>query len=263
MSEQENVGGSGYAEQTFTLPSRGLLYGDKLPGGTVSLRPMTVREERILFNTAKDQLGTLNRVIGACLCTKALPLDEYLIPDKFYMLLMLRVISFPNGEIYEYGLSCPYCSTEFNASADIREDFPTVVLTEEDTEPFKVTLPMCGSALELRYLRGADEKDIERYTRQAFKSSMGDEDPGYVYRMAKRIVTIDGVEVKPIEAMTFCERLLSGDSCAITEAIEEHDFGVNLNISKTCPNCQREVEQMIPFTANFFRPRSHKKTNRV
>jgi len=240
----------------FPLPSRGFLYEGKVPGGIVKLAPMTVKEEKILLSSGPNKLQALNAVIDRCLLTKFQALEDYAVADKFYMLLMIRVLSFPSHIDYEFDVECSSCRALYSHTVNLRDGLKSLVLNETDKEPFFVTLPICGKTLGLRYLRGRDEVAIERY---GGKQKSGNDlagDPSYIFRLASYIKTIDGQEVNAIHATRFVENLLSADSIMITQCVEEHTFGTELNVESRCPKCQSANDQVMPFTIDFFRPRS-------
>ena len=73
--------------------------------------------------------------------------------------------------------------------------------------------------------------------------------------MARLIVSIDGKPVTTLEAMQFVDDLYSRDSYAISDALAEADFGINLRIEKPCGRCGAVIEELFPFSADFFRPK--------
>ena len=91
-------------EITVPLPSRGLLYGGKLPDGMVRVRPWTTREESILYSPVGDGLAKIDSVMKACLLTKAVPTEDMLLPDRMAILLALRTAT--HGALYQFLQSC-------------------------------------------------------------------------------------------------------------------------------------------------------------
>ena len=104
----------------ITLPSMGILYDGKLPGGRILLRPMLTSEEAILYNASGDGISKINAIINACFLTKEIDPQELLLIDRFYILLMLRTRSF--GGKYEFPVRCQFCNTQFKTNVNISED---------------------------------------------------------------------------------------------------------------------------------------------
>ena len=241
-------------EKEVELPSQGLLYDGKLPNGCIKMRPMKTSDEKLLAGGVRDRTTLVDKLIQNCLITNNLPYEEYLIGDKSLMLLFLRGISY--GFDYTFTLRCPSCNESFKHTLKIPDDFEVQQLTEEDKEPFEVQLPS-GALIEFRLLRIKDEQDIAKYTKRENRSrdASAEGDPSYTYQLAKRITKIDNVEVNMFEALQFCEDMYAPDSLALRNAVDEHDCGVSLIMQFECPMCYNEFEQLMPITAEFFRPK--------
>jgi len=241
-------------EHKVELPSRGYFYGGKLPGGNVTVRPMTTQEEKLLVGS-QDRLAIVDTVVERCLLTKSMPLDEYLLNDEFFMLLFIRNITY--GANYSFTIKCPSCGTSFNHEVKVPDGMKLTVLTEKDKEPFECELPIAKKKLSLRLLRVADEKEIRRYTTQVLNrpGRGGDGDVAYTYRLARHIVKIDGEEIDSRKALELVDGMGGGDSLVLRNSIDAHDCGVELHLSLVCPRCEYLVERMLPFTAEFFRPK--------
>lgn len=263
MSDQEGhgdfvdeiVGDVDYSEE-LQLPSRGILYDGKVPEGRVVVRPITTDEEKLLVQVGKDKGRMLDEVIRRCIVSLPIPYEGLILSDKFYLFMFIRGVTWGFG--YTFTLKCPSCGKEFSHSLKVPDDLRLRVLNEDDAEPIMVCLPMCKKEVGLRHLRVRDEWEIDRYveqeTRKGHADGMGD--PGYIYRLAMRIVTIDGKTPNMMQAMKFCSKMHGRDSGTMNMAIEEHGCGMDLMLSVTCPGCGNRSDQQVPFTPEFFRPPS-------
>ena len=242
-----------YSERV-QLPSMGILYGDKLPGGWVEIRPMTTREEKILLSPTHERTELMAKVIEKCVLTETIDTGELLVTDRLYLLFAIRNLTYGAG--YQFTVKCPACHNTSPRALRIPEDLTLTALDATDEEPFKVTLPMSKQKLELRLLRVKDEEDIKRYTNQANSrfpdGHMGD--LGYEYRLAKHVITIDGAPVTTLEAMKIFEEMHARDSLAMRLTLEKHESGLELNLKCSCSSCGNSFEQPLPMTAEFFRP---------
>ncbi len=242
--------------EIIELPSRGLLYGEALPDGKVELRPMKTSDEKLLAGGGANRIALIDTLIKRCLKTDAVPYNKLLSGDKTFLLFALRSISY--GTYYEFKLACSSCSEQFIHGMDVPSDFEIRVLTEEDEEFFSVELPMKKKTVVLRRLLVEDEAGIVKFLkREKIRSGRKAEgDPAYQMRMALSIVSIDDEEVKLKDAIDFVEDLYGKDSLAIRNSIEDNDCGVDIMLNLDCPHCGNPIETMMPFTTEFFRPKS-------
>ena len=91
--------------KTVELPSRGFFYQERIPDGMISMRPMRTSDEKLLAATSGDRTKILDKLIRGCLVSPAeeqMPYDEYLLGDKFFMMLYLRGITY--GFNYDFKL---------------------------------------------------------------------------------------------------------------------------------------------------------------
>lgn len=246
------------------LPSRGLPYGDKLPGGKVEMAPMRTKEEKI-FASTHDQEGILERIVERCLLTKVIPFEDYLESDYMYMLLVNRNLSY--GADYRFEVKCRHCGFAFEHYMQVPDSFEIRILADGVTpdqdgtippkfvEPIIVDLPLCKKKVGLRLLRLKDEKEVRRLSEQRLLMQNPDDgDPSYEVRIAKHICQIDGKPVDIRAAIEFVENLYVRDTAAIKQAIYDNDCGVNLLINPECRRCGRTFQTRFRITPDFFRP---------
>lgn len=230
------------------LPSLGKFYDGRLPDGKITIRPIKVREEKLLAG-AGNRMALVDKVLEQCMLTKTLPVRELLLTDKFWLMLNLRSISY--GSEYMFSLKCG-CGLEFRHSLSLPTGLQVKRATAGDVEPFDVTLPSCKKVVSLRFLRGTDEEEVERFIKQLPRNAGDEGDSAYVYRLSRFIVKIDGKEMDSLEKQRFCEDLIGQDSLAIRRAIGEHETGPILTISARCPSCATDVVTSLPLTNEFF-----------
>lgn len=237
------------------LPSRGILYEGKIPDGIVHLTPMTTKEEKILASVRGSTINAVDLVLKNCLVDCEVPPEDLLTSDRFYILLRLRAESY--DRIYDFMVKCSDCRSQFRHSLDLIDGLEIKYMEDGVVEPFPVKLPVSGKELMCRLLRGKDERAILRYSEQRYaKGELVDGDPAYTYRLARHIVSIDGKEVDPNVALAFVESLVAKDSMTIRNTVDSIDSGVNTDLTIECPRCSALIELPLPFTAQFFRPRS-------
>lgn len=241
-----------YAYTTW-CPSQGHLYGGNFPGGEVVLSPMTTSEEKILQQQGKDRLEIIGELIRRCLVYCPVAYDDLLVPDMFYMLLMIRNLTYGND--YKFQLECSRCELTYHHRIDLPQGLILRCLDDtDDGEPWEVSLPRSGDTLRFKLLRVKDENDIRRWSRQAYQRSYQAGDPAYTYRLAKHIVSVNGADLDPVKRLHYVEEMLGGDSVVLRRALEKKEFGVDMMIDTNCPGCGCTYKTRMPFDSEFFRP---------
>lgn len=236
-------------EVDVELPSRGRFYGDTLPGGIVTIRPITVDEEK-LFSASGSKLAVADKILEKCIVSKCVPLCDMLMTDKYYLFLNLRSSSY--GSEYLFKQRCKACGTVFNHSVMLPTGLTLKMATEDDTEPYDVKLPVSGKTLSLRFLRGSDEKAVEDFISQLPSADSDEGDPAYAFRLARHIAKMDGEDVDSLEKLNFCESMIGKDSLKMRQAIATHETGADLSIESTCPGCRKVIVSSLPLTDEFF-----------
>lgn len=246
-----------------SLPSRGLLYGDKIPAGLTSVTPMDTDDEEMLMGAKQeaDRLAIINNILLRHLDTKGLSVEDLLVGDRVYALFIIRNISF--GPDYQFTVRCDSCAETFTHILKVPEGLRIRVLNSEDAnEPICTVLPVSGKKIGLKHLRGKDETAVRTYVRdvRAMAGAHGEVvkgDPSYLYRIARAICQIDGKDCDINGALGLLKgpnRLTSTDSISIQNKLEEMSCGISLKLKVFCPECAGLNEMMMPFTTEFFRP---------
>lgn len=234
------------------LPSRGYFYNGAINEGVVHLKPMTTKDEKLLFSARGNLVQAADRIMKRCVDMGNFPVEDLLSVDRFAILLALRAENIDSQ--YRFRLTCEQCSFNFNHVVNI-PGLQVSYLDDEITEPIVVTLPLSGKVVGWRFQRGKDEDQVTRYLANLQSKGMSD-DVGYLYRLAKSIVTVDGENVKTTtDAVKFLEDLPLKDTHTLRDSISEHSFGVDTEIGVECPRCSAERSYFIPFGVEFFFPR--------
>jgi hypothetical protein len=236
------------------LPSRGKLYAGQIPDGVISIEPLGTREEKLFSAGVSSGNLILNKIFESCVTC---PIDhlKLVLGDRLFILLQLRSITY--GRQYDYSYQCDSCRKKAFGVADL----DSLVIKEpkdvEDPSKFEVKLPLLKNELVLRLLTGEDEEKIQRYVTQVTAKSRGQaSDTEYIYRLARRIDTINGETVGIREAMEFVENLKGADSLAIRDAMVDNDIGPDIDVTPACNHCGFEDDSFtLPLEVEFFRPR--------
>lgn len=254
-------------EYTELLPSRGVLYKNPetgeslLPGGRIRLRPLTTREEGILYGQA-DAVEKMHKMVSACIVSKELDPADLLVIDQFFILLSLRVHSF--GSEYDIPIRCQYCREQAKIKLNLVEAFSVQYMNETAMEPFFVELPVSGRRLGIRLQRIRDQFRLRQYTKRTRMQTVDSGDPSHAYRLALAITQWDSgkdddgnvimADVRPTEAQQFVQRMHMADSNHLQNEINRIEGGVDTRIYPECPACGAANEMRMPFELEFFRP---------
>lgn len=245
------------AEYTEQLPSRGVLYVNEdgeplLPQGHITLRPLTTREESILYSTQQDHFQRLHKMISACVVDDRMDLKDLLVVDQFFILLSIRVHSY--GADYTIPMRCTYCRESSKVPVNLADDLSMTYLEDGVSEPFEFILPVSRKKIGFRLMRIRDEFEIRSYTKRMKMSTVDASDPSHRYRLARAIQTIDDKEVDVREAIAFIDSMLMADSNALQNRIDAVEPGVDQRIFPKCGRCGADNEMVLPLDMEFFRP---------
>jgi hypothetical protein len=235
------------------LPSLGVLYEGKIPGGVIKLRPMTVADEKLMFSSKATPAAVFDDIIEHCLLTKDLALADYLLGDKYFMLSMLRFDSY--GSTYTYKFTCPACGVKQEAEMELAQCLKVNPLNEDFKEPLECKLPMSGRVIGYRLLRVSDEREFDRVAKDA---KLRGKDPLaelYSFVRARRILSIDGVSITLGEALGFCNNMFPGDGQVFDSDYSSHECIPDFSGEVECqaPSCATIVPFIFKMNSEFFR----------
>lgn len=239
----------------YVLPSRGVLYEDRLPGGKVQIRQMTAKQQALLVTQGGGNLGKIDAIIDTCCrLPDKIKHKDLLLTDRFAILLALRTKTF--GSTYTFRWRCR-CGQWQNASIDIVKELDEKPGSAETREPVEVTLPDAACVVHMRFLRGTDEEVVARNAKRIAMASNDNSDPSYLQRLAIQLVSKDGEEFKnPLDRHRFIEGLTAGDLVLLEDSVSEAETGIDTRLYLDCNTCGETNQIGMPFTAEFFRPRS-------
>jgi hypothetical protein len=239
------------------LPSHGYLYKNATDDqdvleGKIRIRPMTVREEKILSTVRLVKSGqALDLVFKNCIKSH-IDTAELLSSDRSFMMLWLRNVSY--GNVYKFNLQCPECQKKFETEVDLTNHPVKELEDPEVKEPFEVTLPVSKQKVLFRLPRGKDEMEIMKLQNQPKKMNEADDD--IVKRLTSAIIKItrhDGSVVAEKEKTAVVESWIARDSSTLRNELEKRDCGIEDIKGIVCPHCGNTFDSPIPITENFFR----------
>jgi len=249
------------------LPSRGLPYGDKLPGGVVRVTPWTTREQMLIAGSNPAQsLPAINTLLDRCtptLTEVGLRSVDLITADRVFLLIMARTVS--HGQSYPVRVKCTVCGLQVPHTFRLPDDMEMRFLPDNWSQPFETLLPVSNARVQLRLLRGHDDMDIERYKESLVRQDQGDiiGDPTYAYRMSKHVVSVTYPDGRVVENRTkgdmgsvhaWYQSLHAMDDAEVRNTVAEHDCGFDTYAELSCIRCSNIFEVGLPLSIEFFRP---------
>lgn len=244
----------GAVTETYTLPSKGLLYGKDF-GSEVTIRSMTTFEEKMRLGNQgffKTMCSILDSVVVSPenYDTQAMTLFDF-----YFLMYKMRTVSY--GNIYKVQVTCPNCGHTEICKVDL-DTLEINYLSDEFQEPFEIgPLPRSGDTVECRFLRISDSINNEKKAKDILSKSpdyIGD--PQYILNKASQIVSINGQEKSSVEIQMYVERMQAMDSAYLSQVYDKITSGVGMSTlcSDTCTSCGEELKFTLPFNSEFFRP---------
>lgn len=255
----EVIKGSSAVYEEVQLPSRGKFYdGENGPSdGVLHIRPMTGEEEQILATPRFVRKGqAINMIFSRCLKESSQFRPENLLTiDRTFLLIYLRGISY--SPKYEVEIKCPECEAKFLTTIDLNSLY-VEGCPEEYGPVLQDLLPTTKLPFSYRLSTGRDEQNINDHRERRVKA-FGDSaaDDTLTFRTAELLEDIDGISNKS-ELQILLKNLPISDVSHIRNCINEPPFGVDTNVSITCPSCFADFSVDLPLEANFFFPRRKK-----
>lgn len=250
--EMFKIGDVEYPVTEVEIPSRAIIYNTDIIPPVIKLRPMTTKEEKILYGS--NASNVIDMVIKKCVVEpRTLNLTHLIVPDKYALLVALRIISV--GDNYKIKYRCPVCRNLNNYEVSLNE-LPVNYLDDDFIEPIDIELENINKVVSVKLLRGRDLDEIEEMAKRVMRKSKGGNvgDPSYTYRLAKYIQTIDGEEVNFAQALKFVESWTAKVSVEFRNKLDAIEIGYDIRLFKECGECGEELDFELPFTSEFFRP---------
>lgn len=240
-------------QESFVLPSEGKLYNPHI-NPKITLRSMTVLEEKKRLGNTNNQFELLASVIDDCIENKESGFSTYdLTPGDFqYLLFKLRTVTY--GNIYNINLRCPFCGHAYTNNIDL--DSLTEMRYKEGMEDkLNVQLPKSGDTVTLKLLTPRASDTVENRAKELLKKNpdyVGD--ATYVFTLMAVIDTVNGEKLADAKKQKYVEKLVMADANFIKNTVDSLKLGVNTHCDSECPNCKNTFPFLLPFTSEFLGP---------
>ena len=258
------------------LPSSGAYYteGHPLCGiDTLEIKYMTAKDEDILTSRALLKKGVaINRFLQNIIVDKRVKVEDLLTGDKNAILVAARISGY--GSEYKTKTQCPACSTtqeyEFTLENGEATGFDTDHfdaekhqnrVTKNENLTFDIGLPKSEVVVTVRMLNGHDEAQMAKSMQAAQKGSKNirkdllGHDTQMTDQMRAYIVAVNGSSLMQ-HVHGFVNVMPASDSRFLRSAYAALMPNYDLRQHFACEACGYEQEMEVPFTADFFWPKS-------
>jgi|GEM_PF-2025964 len=244
----------------YTLPSRGVLYGGKCPGGKVIIYPIRGEQEELLAGAGEGVEATpvFRYVVAQLVDLKGLPYEDLLLSD--WVALLMNLLAFSYDPIMRFRPRCPHCHKFFPKMVNIEEmECKTIEDSEAHKwrEPFEAPpLPLSKAKVSWKLLRLRDMISAEDWARQQESIQTHPGSPLHTYTLAKHIVSVGGKAMKILDAIDWVREAVARDLRALSEAFRRRETGYDLTPRFDCPHCGGYFRTRLPLDGSFFRAAS-------
>jgi hypothetical protein len=232
-------------------------------GFTIEIRGLLTNEANILADMQAQQQGSVTDSILTSTWVSTVDNGPYKFPgapvweqvlsgDRFYAHMMARIAT--HGDEYGFDLNCSHCRAKIRWDVALG-DIPVRKLSDEDKAAFVAgnkltTTGPDGKTYTFHLNTGKHEKRAQMLLKQSPQSKL-------TAALTSRIDAIEGVMV----VSEYVGTLPFGDACALIDTLDEHDCGVETDISVSCSQCGATSDVALPFgQAGFWAPRRKKRS---
>ena len=241
------------------LPSKGALYQEGHPAhglDSIEIRHMTAKEEDILTSESLIKKGVaLDRVIDSLIVDKKIKAANLLIGDKNALLIAARITGF--GPDYGVKITCPACGEQTDTSINLGDINIKDLTPSEDYKllpngNYEIAFPAYNDlVIEVRLLRGADERKISQAREQRRKAK---KDDALITDQLNAIIVRVMDVTDPAQLKQFVAQCPTKISREIRVKYETIMPDVDMSVPFECSHCGHESEVTMPLTADFFWP---------
>lgn len=239
--------------ETFTLPSKGLIY-DKPINPDITLRSMTTIEEMKRLSPTKTPFTAMSEVIESCIVGKPeMKVCDMFIGDYQFLLHKLRIVTY--GPEYKTINICPYCG-EVKEEIFNLEDLDVNEYTDDFKDLLHIHLPQSDKDVKLRLQTPRLLDNIQRKKEDMLSKNKDMPDPSLVLTLQSLIETVDGRTLNNVELENFVQNLPMKDTNLILNTAEKINkkVGIDTTMFTTCESCGRTNLSTFRITSEFFGP---------
>lgn len=247
------MSGNARIAETYTLPSKGLIYEEQV-NPNVILGSMKTKHEMMRLSATEHTNKIMADIIDDCI-DGDIGISSYdmCLGDYQYLLFKLRTVTY--GPEYEMQGLCPNCGSENYLTVNL-DELETNEYTDDLAKQLLVKLPETGSEVLLTLQTPRILDNITRMVRDRRRKTKNNEDPTLLYTITTSIEQIDGEEVNPFTLEEWVKDLPMSDTNILLNRIAEinNKIGTKLEVDGMCTTCGHFFAAPFRITGEFFRP---------
>lgn len=243
-------------QDTFTLPSKGLVYkqSDNI-GKSITLRRMTTKEDKIrLRNESEDKIR--RNILQCCILDENVDAGKLNLLDANFLLFKLRILSLLNDK-YKINCFCPKCATTFIHEINLSE-LDVNYLSKDKLKDLNIELPISKTKVDLKYPSLQDTINMGDKLREYTDKFPNADKNELVYTVSAMLYIdkIAGQKLLSEELEDWVDNLDILDNRFLRQEISKLDtsFGFDESIPAQCPNCGNIITHGLPITGELFNP---------
>lgn len=241
--------------ETFTLPSKGLIYGVPI-NPEVKLRSMTTEEEMKRLAPSETPYKVMSEIIEDCLVEKpGIAVYDMHLGDYQFLLHKLRVVTY--GSSYKIGrVICPNCGETYDTTISL-DDLQEIVYNDSLKELKKIRLPQSNKEVTIKFQTPRSLDEIALRVKEFKRKNKGvSYDPSLVFTLESLIETVDNERLSPTILENFVKKLPMRDVNVIIQTADKLNRGVGLDsdIVVVCDSCGYNAVTNFRITTEFFGP---------
>lgn len=239
--------------ETFTLPSKGLIY-DRPINPEITLRSMTTMDEMKRLSPSKNPLTSMSEIIQDCIVGKVeMPVCDMCIGDYQFLLHKLRIVTY--GPEYKIVTVCPNCG-QVEESLFNLEDLDINEYDESVKDLFEVRLPQTDKVVKLRLQTPRILDEINRKKTDLMSKNKEMIDPSFSLTLQSLIESVDGQILNPVQLEKFVQTMPMKDANLIVNTADKINkrVGIDTTIIHHCEDCGNTYVSTFRLTSEFFGP---------
>lgn len=239
--------------ETYTLPSKGLIYKEKI-NPQITLRSMTTTEEMKRLSHTDTPYKTIAGIIDDCIVEGGgISSYDMCLGDYQFLLHKLRVVTY--GKSYKMTVTCPRCGTIDDKEIDL-DSLKVSYCPEDVSKYFEITLPISKKIIKLKYQTPRSLDAISKRQRDIQDRNNNAGDRSYLFLLESIIDTIDGGRPDEIMLEHFIRNLPMRDTNVIIKTVDKINnlIGINTSLENVCSRCGEPFVTTFPITSEFFGP---------
>ena len=242
-------------KETFTLPSKGLVYSQKI-NPKITLRSMTTEDEMIRLSPSDNDYESTCELIDRCI-EGDFPISSYDLCLGDYQFLLTKLWLVTYGSEYKVVIQCPNCGEVTNGSINLGEI--EVHELDEDKELIldnEIELPIAKNKIKLSLQTPRKLDIIKEKAKEKRRKTKTNNNFEILFSAMSLISEVDGKQMNELNLESFVRKLSLKDVYYIIQKGDELNgkVGLDNSVIAKCSNCKYEIITNFRFEPKLLGP---------